>query len=653
MTKVSVIMPTFRQAAFIGRAIDSLLAQTFEDWELIIVDDGSAAAEGSAGAPAGGETLAAVQPYLGQTELSKGPSGSAEGRVRYHALPENRGLGAALNEGLRLSRGELVAYLPSDDLYYREHLASLVDCLEANPQAVLAYSGVRHHYNRSAAGQIPGYPLQLVQVMHRRSSQPWMERSELVTDDLGRMYWSRLGPPDSFLSTGQVSCEWVDHPHQRHKILREPLGGINPYRLYYGVKEPLRFHTTVGNFIDEAAYFEPFRDRADTPPAPDGLKILLVGELAYNSERVLALEELGHRLYGLWLPEPYWYNSVGPLPFGHVEDLPQQGWQDAVRQLKPDIIYALLNWQTVPFAHQVRRETMGIPFVWHFKEGPFICLEKGTWKELVELYRYSDGQIYCSPEMRDWMETAAPGTVSRGYPYVLDGDLPKRDRLEGERSPLLSQQDGEIHTVVPGRPIGLHPPDVAELGRLGIHLHFYGDFTQGQWLEWIEKVRRLAPRHIHLHANVDQRGWVREFSQYDAGWLHYFKSENQGELRRANWDDLNYPARISTLAAAGLPVLQYDNQGSIVATQSLARQMDIGVFFTDLEDLHRQLTDQTRMAQVRENVWRQREIFTFDYHAPALVAYFREVISRTPAGGQTVTNGKSGGKNQLSRNGLR
>jgi len=66
---------------------------------------------------------------------------------------------------------------------------------------------------------------------------------------------------------------------------------------------------------------------------------------------------------------------------------------------------------------------------------------------------------------------------------------------------------------------------------------------------------------------VDARDWVREFSQYDAGWLRYFKSENVGELRRANWGDLNYPARIATLASAGLPLIQRANPDAIVATR--------------------------------------------------------------------------------------
>jgi len=130
--------------------------------------------------------------------------------------------------------------------------------------------------------------------------------------------------------------------------------------------------------------------RPRPPLAPDALKILLVGELAYNADRILALEELGHRLYGLWMPDPHWYNTVGPLPFGHVEELDRTCWEAELRRVQPDVIYALLNWQAVPFAHHVALRNPGIPLVWHFKEGPFICLEKGTWPQLAELSRIAD-----------------------------------------------------------------------------------------------------------------------------------------------------------------------------------------------------------------------------------------------------------------------
>jgi hypothetical protein len=217
--------------------------------------------------------------------------------------------------------------------------------------------------------------------------------------------------------------------------------------------------------------------------------------------------------------------------------------------------------------------------------------------------------------------------VSEDLSLVMDGDLPKREWFTDDRAPLLSDLDGEIHTVVPGRPIGLHPHTVADLAARNVHLHFYGDFVQGQWQAWIDRALPLAPDHLHLHPNVDQRLWVAEFSRYDAGWLHFLKSENAGEIRRAIWDDLNLPARMGTYAAAGLPMIQADNTGAIVATQSLARSLGIGVFATDIEDLSTRLADRELMARLRANMWRQRHHFTFDHHAGRLIEFFRSVIA--------------------------
>ncbi len=600
---VSVVVPVHladrTAAAFLPAALGSLLAQRFRNWEAVVVDDGSPQP---------------VEPLLPD-----------DPRLRLVRHDGNRGLGAALNTGLAHTSAGYVTYLPADDLLTPEHLEALAAALDAEPAAALAVAGVRHSYNRYAEGRIEGEPLQLVQVMHRRTDDRWVERDELLTDDLDRMLWTRLAALGPVVETGQVTCEWVAHPHQLSKVLREPVGGLNTYRSRFAVREPLRMHTTVGNPIDEVEHYRRFRERPDTPRAEDGLRILLCGELAYNPERVLALEERGHELYGLWMREPYWYNTVGPLPFGHVTDAPYEGWREAVRDLGIDVIYALLNWQAVPFAAEVLRANPGVPFVWHYKEGPFISREKGHWADLVELSTRSDGLVFSSPEMRDWTALAIPGSAEVPY-HVLDGDLPKREWFTSERSPLLSERDGEVHTVVPGRPIGLHPHTVAELAEQGVHLHFYGDFTHGQWRAWIEKTQRMAPGNLHLHGVVHQGDWVREFSQYDAGWLHTFASRNGGDLRRADWDDLNYPARLTTLVAAGVPLLQRDNSGAVVATQTLVRERGVGLFFRDMAHLGELLRDREAVAAVRERVWEQRLDFTFDAHADALVDFFRRVV---------------------------
>ena len=600
MPSVSVIIPTFDHARFIARALGSLQAQIFTDFEAIVIDDGSRDATGEM-----------LTPFL------------QDARFSCHRHDHNKGLGAALNAGLNRATAPLIAYLPTDDVWHADHLGTLVAALDAEPHAHIAQSGVRYRYNRESADTVPDEPVQLVQAMHRRTDLRWVERAELTTDDLDRMFWARLRSEGRTVKTGCATCEWVVHPDQRHRLIREPIGGINPYRLRYGVTEPMIFHATTGHRIDEVTRYRAYRE-TPLPARPEGLKILLVGELAYNAERVLTLAERGHKLYGLWTPDAYWYNMVGPLPFGHVEELPRDGWQAAITRVKPDVIYALLNWQAIPFAHQVMRANTGVPFVWHFKEGPLIALEHGMWNELIDLHTQSDACIYSSVEMRDWFAKVAPASAAMPT-HILDGDLPKRDWLMVERSAKLSAEDGEVHTVVPGRPIGLHPENVAELATNGVHLHFYGEFTHGQWKGWIGRTKSLAGRFMHLHPNVDQENWVREFSRYDAGWLHFFESTNHGDMARANWDDLNIPARMATLAACGLPMIQRDNAGHVVAMQALAREHGLGIFARDFGDVARQLWHRAALADIGERVWQNREVFMFDSHVDALIAFLMQV----------------------------
>ena len=620
--RVTVIMPSHERETFLPRALESLRAQRFTDWELRAIDDGS-----SDGTP---DVLAVAA--------------AEDARIHVHAHAHNAGLGAALDTGLAAAEGELVAYLPDDDVWYPDHLETLVATIDTDPSAVLAFAGLRHHYNKEALVPLEPDGLQLVQLLHRRVPRfRWRTRDELVTDSLAWMGLDELAAHGAFLPTRVVTCEWVEHPGQRQRLLREPEGGIAPYRRRYRVAQPLRFHTTTGDAIDEVARYARYRDPARvTAPRPDGLRILLVGELAYNADRILALEEAGHRLFGLWMPNPHWYNTVGPLPFGHVQDATSDDPAEAIRETRPDVIYALLNWQAVPFAASVLRANPGVPFVWHFKEGPFISLEHGHWPDLVALTSGADGVIHTSEAMRDWFGLGVPGADDPERTLVLDGDLPKADWFDAPLPPRGPFDDGGIHTVVPGRPIGLHPEDVSALADEDVHLHFYGDFTHGQWRAWIERTRGLAPNHLHLHPTVGQERWVEELGGYDAGWLHVFESSNGGELRRATWDDLNLPARMATFGAAGLPMIQRANEGSRVATQEWATRTGTGILIRDWRDAAEQLRREVATRSVRENVVRHRHELTFDAHVPRLEAFFREVIDRRRRVGGRHADGQIG-----------
>lgn len=115
MPAVSVITPTYNRPGYLKAAIESVLAQSFTDFEHIIVDDGSDS-----------ETRAVVERF-------------DDRRIRY-VYQDNAGRGAARNRGLALATGEYVAFLDDDDLYLPEKLAVQVAFLEAQPAVGLVGS---------------------------------------------------------------------------------------------------------------------------------------------------------------------------------------------------------------------------------------------------------------------------------------------------------------------------------------------------------------------------------------------------------------------------------------------------------------------------------------------------------------------------------
>jgi hypothetical protein len=161
-----------------------------------------------------------------------------------------------------------------------------------------------------------------------------------------------------------------------------------------------------------------------------------------------------------------------------------------------------------------------------------------------------------------------------------------------------------------------------------IHLHFVGQYVQSWFSEW--RARAPDPSYVHLHPPVEPPEWTLALSQFDAGWLHVFRSHNQGDVRRLDWPDLNFPARIGTYAAAGLPLLIAANPGCIVSAERMVRQHEVGIVFEDVADLARQLRPGEHVGRPTDNMKRQRHLFAFDHHVDRLVAFFREVIAASP-----------------------
>lgn len=120
MPKFSIIIATYNRASVLPRAIDSLLSQSFKDWELWIVDDGST-----------DNTQVVVEPYLN--------SGLAISYIKQ----ENQGVAKARNKALPFVNGKYVTFLDSDDWYEPNHLQSRKNLLSENPKVDLLHGGFK------------------------------------------------------------------------------------------------------------------------------------------------------------------------------------------------------------------------------------------------------------------------------------------------------------------------------------------------------------------------------------------------------------------------------------------------------------------------------------------------------------------------------
>ena len=148
---VSIVMPTFDRLQFLPPAIDSVLAQTFTDWELIIADDGS-----------GEETRA----YLRSL---------ADPRVRVLWMAHSGRQSVMLNAALRVARGEYVAFLDSDDLWLPHKLERQVASLKRHPWR-------RWGCTAFALVDATGRPLTAARLAAWPAVSGWI-RDHLLTDD--------------------------------------------------------------------------------------------------------------------------------------------------------------------------------------------------------------------------------------------------------------------------------------------------------------------------------------------------------------------------------------------------------------------------------------------------------------------------------------
>ena len=149
---ISVVMPAYNCEKYIGQAVDSVIAQTYSNWELLILDDRS------------GDGTPRVIENLREKDT----------RIRTFQNETNLGAGNTRNRGVELARGKWIAFLDSDDMWAADKLEKQLELLAQEDKAVLLYTG-------SGFVDESGKPLDFVLRVPRRIDRKRLLRQNLVS----------------------------------------------------------------------------------------------------------------------------------------------------------------------------------------------------------------------------------------------------------------------------------------------------------------------------------------------------------------------------------------------------------------------------------------------------------------------------------------
>ena len=395
------------------------------------------------------------------------------------------------------------------------------------------------------------------------------------------------------------------------------------------------------------------------------MRILMVGALSWNPERVRSLHERGHELWGTWARSMVW--DQGPYPmlrdcvrtvsiddaarviaeqgidcvYGLFQVYPPRLWGPPAPGIEHDV-WTLLR---VLFAARARGEfDVPVVFQWGFDIHTFDD----------DVVRAFDGQIFCNREQHTyWTTPAADGGAGLDLfddcpvTELLDGDRPKQEFMTDDFAPRLSAASGEVHTVCIGRPFNI---DYVAMARNGIHLHVYGNgvndvldlvardlLAQGGARD-VDRVRA----HLHPHESLQPIGrswadvqawksrWVAEFSRYDAGWSYIGSPYPWRPLE----DAAAIPNRLSTYLSVGLPVITDVRPGSYRYEYLAGLGVDVDLVDSDYGALRATLESENASGERRRNAIAARHGESFDASIDTLLAVFERARAHyfeTPA----------------------
>ena len=152
---VAIIVPCYNQGQYLGECLDSVLAQTVQDWVCIVVNDGST-----------DDTAKVAEGYCLKSD-----------KIRYH-YQENAGLPATRNKAIALTDSKFILPLDADDMLEPNYLEVVLGLFEENPEIKIAYTNCRYFGYKNKLVKLPTYNPKTILVENQINATGLYKRSD-------------------------------------------------------------------------------------------------------------------------------------------------------------------------------------------------------------------------------------------------------------------------------------------------------------------------------------------------------------------------------------------------------------------------------------------------------------------------------------------
>ena len=283
--RVSVVIPTHNRSGFLRRAVRSVLGQTFQDFEIVIVDDASS------------DDTREVVASLGDP------------RIRYFRHEHNRRIAGARNTGVSNSTGEYIAFLDDDDEWRRDKLEKQVDMLDTSAPTVGAVYAAFARVD-VASGEVVNIS-QVVKrghILHDLCSRNWVGTASTVC--VRRRCFEEVGLFDESVAFGEEYDMWIRIAHRfDFRYIDEVLVGYG----LHARRLSRNFDVMMNGLKRQLAKYDTF---FASDPVNHSRRYMSLGRLCCYSGNARAGRRAFWKAIKLWPYSPKYYLYLGLALFG-------------------------------------------------------------------------------------------------------------------------------------------------------------------------------------------------------------------------------------------------------------------------------------------------------------------------------------------------